>query len=101
MSCLLSLVVQEALACGLPIICGSDTARADSSAAHFLTAVEVQLADPHETAQRFSQALTRAIARPCTEGDRRARFEFVRERYSWATTAGSYADILREVVCAK
>jgi glycosyltransferase involved in cell wall biosynthesis len=92
------LVVQEALACGLPVVCGSDTAHADGHAARFLTGVEVDLARTHETARRFSGELTRTLARRWTEVDRRERFEFVRERYSWARSATSYAGILRDVV---
>jgi len=92
------LVVQEALACGLPIICGNDTAHADSGAAGFLTGVVVDLARTHETARRVSEALTQTLARRWTEVDRRERFEFVRERYSWATSARRYAGILRDVV---
>lgn len=92
------LVVQEALACGLPIICGSDTAYADSGATAFLTGVEVDPAQTQETARRFSEELTRTLARRWTEVDRRERFEFVRQRYSWATSARNYAGILRDVV---
>jgi glycosyltransferase involved in cell wall biosynthesis len=91
------LVVQEALACGLPIICGSDTRHADSAAADFLTGVEVDPARTHETALRFGEELTRTLSRRSTEVERRERFEFVRERYSWATAATSYARILRDV----
>lgn len=92
------LVVQEALACGLPIICGSDTARADSGAAGFLTGVEVDPARTHETAHRFSEELTKTLARQWTAVDRGERFEFVRESYSWGTTATTYAGILRDLV---
>jgi glycosyltransferase involved in cell wall biosynthesis len=92
------LVVQEALACGLRIICGSDTAHADSDAADFLTGVEVDLGRTHETARRFCEELSRMLARSWTEVDRRQRFELVRQRYSWATTATRYASILRDVV---
>jgi glycosyltransferase involved in cell wall biosynthesis len=93
------LVVQEGLACGLPIICGTDTARADANAAAFLTGVEVDLANPQVTARRFSEELTRTLARRWTEVDRRERFEFVLGRYSWASTAASYAGVLRDVLC--
>ena len=94
------LVVQEALACGLPVICGGDTAQADSAAADFLVGVEVDLAQPRETARRFSEALTRTLTRRSTEDDRRRRFEFARERYSWARAAATYAVILHDVLGA-
>jgi glycosyltransferase involved in cell wall biosynthesis len=89
------LVVQEALACGLPVICGADTARADAQAAGFLNGIEVDLADPASTAEAFSAALTRTLARRQSEAERLERFAFVTARYSWQRTAASYASILR------
>jgi glycosyltransferase involved in cell wall biosynthesis len=89
------LVVQEALACGLPVICGTDTARADSQAAAFLKGVDVDLASPGRTAEAFSEELTRVLARGHSEADRRERSAFVNARYSWQRSALSYATILR------
>jgi len=40
------LVVQEAMACGLPVICGQDSASADPQAADFLHGVPVDPGDP-------------------------------------------------------
>ena len=36
------LVVQEALACGLPVVCGAESTRADAEAAAYLSGVEVE-----------------------------------------------------------
>lgn len=51
------LVVQEALACGLPVVCGDDTAMADKAAQSFLVGVPVRPADPSATAEAFVDAL--------------------------------------------
>lgn len=90
------LVVQEALACGLAVICGTDTARADSQATAFLEGVEVDLTNPGRTAQAFSEELTRALARRPSEAARHERAAFVAARYSWERSAASYASILQE-----
>lgn len=89
------LVVQEALACGLTVICGTDTARADSQAAAFLDGVDVDLANPGRTAEAFSQELIRVLARRQSAPQRRERYAFVTVRYSWERSAASYASILR------
>jgi glycosyltransferase involved in cell wall biosynthesis len=88
------LVVQEALACGLAVICGRDTACADELAAPMLTGVEVDLGDPAATAQQFCAALSQVLRRPHTAAERRARAEFAKARYSWQTSGERYAQIL-------
>jgi glycosyltransferase involved in cell wall biosynthesis len=94
------LVIQEALASGLPIICGSDTASADPAAAPFLQAVDVELRDPEATARRFSAEINRILERAETAADRRARRAFALARYSWTSSAEAYAKILRELCLA-
>jgi glycosyltransferase involved in cell wall biosynthesis len=89
------LVVQEALACGLPVLCGSDTARADPRATAFLEGVDVDLAQPEATARRFSAVLTRALARAYPAADRDARRDFARASYSWRACGAAYAALLR------
>src|SRR6202008_680383 len=49
------LVVQEALACGLRIICGTETARAAARAGAWINGVEVDPAAPRHTARLFSE----------------------------------------------
>lgn len=89
------LVVQEALACGLPVVCGVDSAEADPCAGPLLRAVEVDLSDPDGTARRFSGQLQELLATPTADSARRERFEFAARRYSWEKTAAEYARILR------
>ena len=88
------LVVQEALACGLRIVCGADTATADPRAARFLDPLPVDLDKPQHTARRWSQELSRLTAQPATLAERAARADFART-YSWATSGAAYAEILR------
>lgn len=52
------LVIQEAMASGLPVLCGLDSANADSGAARFLHGLPVEPSDPSGTASRFAQALS-------------------------------------------
>jgi glycosyltransferase involved in cell wall biosynthesis len=83
------LVVQEALSCGLPVVCGEDTAMADHAAKPYLVGVRVHPADPLGTAEAFIGALTPIVeATEASDQLRRARAAFARERYNWATMAG-------------
>jgi glycosyltransferase involved in cell wall biosynthesis len=91
------LVLQEALACGLAVLCGADTAQADPRAATFLTGVDIDLLRPEATAQAFSAALTRLLEQPQTEADRRGRFDFARTSYSWPATAEAYRRLLEHL----
>jgi glycosyltransferase involved in cell wall biosynthesis len=94
------LVVQEALACALPVICGTDTASADPRASPYLRGVPVDLERPEETAGLFVAEMTRTLADPETPAQTRAGAEFARGAYSWATCGATYADILQEL-CPK
>ena len=91
------LVVQEALACGLAVICGTDTASADLDASALLNGVDVELADPERTARRFCAVMMRLLASPDTAAERRRRSEYARSRYSWAASAATYAKLLHEL----
>jgi glycosyltransferase involved in cell wall biosynthesis len=88
------LVVQEALACGLPVICGIDSAQADPEAAPYLCGVEVEPDHPVRTALRFGEQLDRVLV--ASADMRRRRADFARSRYSWPATCNSYARVIRE-----
>jgi len=92
------LVVQEALACGLPVVCGTDSAEADPCAHSLLRPVAVDLSDPEGTARRFLSELDYLLAAPTEDSARRKRFEFAAQRYSWAKSAAEYGRILRHSV---
>jgi len=89
------LVVQEALAAGLPVVCGAESAAADPQAAILLHPIEVE-GDPEAAALRVMGALEAALAAGC-EGAA-TRHEFARRRYGWPQAADRYAEILTRLV---
>ena len=88
------LVVQEALACGLPVVCGAESTAADAGAAAFLTGVEVEDVDEVSAAGAVLEAMDGALAANAPAAAQ-ARFEFVRRRYAWPAAADRYAEIIR------
>jgi glycosyltransferase involved in cell wall biosynthesis len=93
----LPLVLQEALACGLPVICGQETAAADPLAGELIEGVAIEGADPDTAtvalAERIDQVLAEN-ARAQDEAASRARHGYVLSRYSWPEAAGAYLSIL-------
>jgi glycosyltransferase involved in cell wall biosynthesis len=90
------LVIQEALACGLPVLCGLETSSADSSASTYVTGAPVDPRDPERTAQLFSLEMARMLAKPNTTAERMKRFEFACSSYSWAIAAEQYTHLLHK-----
>lgn len=78
------LVVQEAMACGLPTICGSDSAKADIAAQEWLHSIDVEPERIAITAQQASLALDKL--EPCTE-QREKMIAHATNAYSWANMA--------------
>lgn len=76
------LVVQEALASGLAVFCGLESASADPGAAPFITGVRVDLADIAGTADRFDIALSHTKK---ATGEPAARYAAL--TYNWARNA--------------
>jgi glycosyltransferase involved in cell wall biosynthesis len=87
------LVVQEALACGLPVVCGAESTTADPEAARFLRGVAVEASDPAVAAAEVVAAMDEMLAREAP-GDAARRREFVCRRYAWSAAADRYAEIL-------
>lgn len=92
------LVVQEALACGLPVVCGLDTAGADRAAEPWLTAIAIDANDQTRTVSALVAALARVLETTDRPELRAERFEFARARYSWRVAAERYASMLRGLV---
>ncbi len=90
------LVIQEALACGLPVICGSETAEAHAAAKPFLYPVHIQPGWPAVTATAISSEIEHALGEPDSAADRRAAF--ARRHYNWERAADSYDALFRKVV---
>lgn len=76
------LVVQEAMASGLPVFCGLDSAAADPGARDLLHAIEVDVADPSATARRFASAIQRS-----TPGADQRLVDHARAAYDWDKNA--------------
>jgi glycosyltransferase involved in cell wall biosynthesis len=92
------LVVQEALACGLPVVCGAESTRADAEAAAWLIGVPVEGdVDQDKAAADVLAAMDRALA-AAAPGDAQARYEFVRRRYAWSAAADRHAGIIRGLI---
>lgn len=76
------LVVQEAMASGLPVLCGLDSAEADPGARRFLHGIQVDPDDPAGTAERFKVALAALPPERTTEAA-----EYARKTYDWDANA--------------
>jgi glycosyltransferase involved in cell wall biosynthesis len=92
------LVIQEALACGLPVVCSAETAGADAAVSAFLSAVPLDEQNPDGTALAFCEEIDRALAGN-GNGARSSeeRFQFVSQRYCWRATATEYLELIRSV----
>jgi starch synthase len=88
------LVIQEALATNLPVLCGEESAKADRAATPLLTGLPVHFADLASTAGAFAAALDQMLDQ---RADDKRRVEFASSHYSWAATARRYDAVLRNL----
>lgn len=88
------LVVQEALACGLPVVCGAETTRADEAAAAHLQGVDLSGPRP-AVAGRLAEAFDAALAEPAHRAATRA--DFAHRRYSWEAGAARYLELFKRI----
>jgi glycosyltransferase involved in cell wall biosynthesis len=89
------LVIQEALACGLPVVCGADTATADEALAPFVRGVGLTVGDERRSADEVLRAVREVLAEPANAEARRQRHEFAQARYSWTHAAARYEELLQ------
>jgi glycosyltransferase involved in cell wall biosynthesis len=94
----LPLVLQEALACGLPTLCGADTATADANLTRWVTGVPVDPADAASTAAAFAAAIEHSLAQPPDLSWRDACAAACHAHYAWPQAAASYHAIL-DLIC--
>ncbi len=85
------LVIQEAMACGLPVICGSESAIADPHAPPWRCGVPIDLANAPTTAAACSATMDDLAARQL---DRQAMSRWARERYSGDAMAAAIRKML-------
>lgn len=83
------LVVQEAMACGLPVICGDGSARADPAADRWLIGVDIDLTDPEGSAGRCAAAIDALKDAPV---DTAGMAGYAAEAYDWRRMAAALLD---------
>ena len=83
------LVVQEALACGLAVVCGAETVEADPAAAPYLTGLALHPDDPAATATALCTAVDAA-----SPGASAERGRFAATRYAWKHAAARHLELL-------
>ena len=93
------LVIQEALACGLPAVCGDECLGADQGLTSLLLGVDLASGSPAQAAARVADAVAAGIGanNPTLAAERAL---FVRQRYAWSAAADRYAELLQELVRA-
>jgi glycosyltransferase involved in cell wall biosynthesis len=93
------LVLQEALASGLPAICSAQTACADDRAAPLLHAIAIDDRDLDKTAAQLVQAV-RAAVNDNTPEQAAQRFRRCSDWYSWPRAAKLHLAVINEVAHA-
>ena len=89
------LVIQEALASGLPVVCGEESHRADPAIGNLVKGVPVIVGDDESTAREFLRAIDEVLASEATSlGMAEARRTFAVSRYSWARSIDHYLEIV-------
>jgi glycosyltransferase involved in cell wall biosynthesis len=78
------LVIQEAMACGLAVICGAPADRADPDAAKWLRGVPIDLSKPEASAQSCAQLID---SFRLSSGDRADMARYAHRRYDWRAMA--------------
>jgi starch synthase len=87
------LVIQEAMACGLPVICGEPSNRADPEATKWVVGVAINLRNPEESADRCASTIG------SFSPSQQAREEMARyaaANYDWTAMAGSLVALARD-----
>lgn len=85
------LVIQEAMASGLPVLCGEESARADPGASRWLAGMDVDLTRPEGTALRAARAID---ALRMDDAGRAAMAQYAHRTYDWVATSSRLIDAL-------
>ncbi len=87
------LVIQEALACGLPVLCSPETAEGSQQAKHLLHCAEVWPGDPQRTADAWARALKNLPLRLPLGGPQLELADFAEMTWTPPPLAEVYAEI--------
>jgi starch synthase len=85
------LVIQEAMACGLPVVCGEESALADPNATRWLRGVKIDLSDPDRSARACSAAIDSVFDDP---PNRVAMAGYAAKTYNWSAVAAAIVQSL-------
>jgi starch synthase len=88
------LVAQEAMACGLPVICGSESAQADPDASQWLRGVDIDLRDIARSADRCNAAIDLLFNFPVDTGQ---MARYAANKYRWNQMAEAITKCLQGV----
>jgi glycosyltransferase involved in cell wall biosynthesis len=92
------LVIQEALACGLPVVCSADTAEADRAVTPLLFPVAADESQPGDAASAFCGEIDRRLSDGISAAAAAERFDFVLRRYSWPACGAEYRELIRSAL---
>ncbi|HEY3798518.1 MAG TPA: glycosyltransferase family 4 protein [Caulobacteraceae bacterium] len=92
----LSLVVREAMACGLPVVCSDATAQTDIAIEPYLVTLPIGADLDLATASELSGCIDQALQL----GGAAERAAFVRARYGWSRVTDVYAQLVSELAPA-
>jgi len=92
-------VIQEALASGLPVICGSETLTADSALKTLIHGIKLTPEDDDASATAFNSQIEQVLSSNApTAYWISERRKFALSRYCWRATAERYLDIVRHLL---
>jgi alpha-maltose-1-phosphate synthase len=92
------LVVREALASGLPVVCGEETLAADPAMGEFVTGAPVTLEEPDRAAREFLLAIEKSLARESRlseEMDSLTSLQTLQD--SWEQVAERYLEVISRI----
>jgi len=91
------LVIQEALACGLPVMCSPDTAAGSLGAKPLLHLADVWPDDPLRTANIWAGKLKNFPVRLPLTTSQYSLADFAQTQWDWRPIAEAYAGIFKEI----
>jgi len=96
------LVIQEAMACGTPVLCGVETAEAAPEAKALLWSEVVDGFDDPSTAALWKRRIDEILSAVTVLSKRRSEVAaFARATWSWPAAAAQYVAILSDLASAR